>query len=121
MSKIISFQAYLPLGLILGEHEEIAGAIGIDQVDPEGNGRAAGIQVGDVLRAVTACQVTMEAPTWQLLAGGIGQPKTKRLMFTTDGVPLEQAIQAISSNRMDPEQRPMWLVLERLVENDNRI
>ena len=45
--------------------------------------------------------------------GGIGQPKTKRFMFATDGRPFEEVMDAVSSNRMDPEGRAVWLVLER--------
>lgn len=74
------------------------------------------IQEGDILRAVTACQTTMESPTWQLLAGGIGQPKTKRFMFSVDGRPLEEVLEAIGSNRMDVGNRDVVLVLERVDE-----
>jgi len=109
-SRITACQAYLPLGLILGEDEENLHRV--DEVAKGGNGEASGVHVGDILRAVTACQVTMEAPTWQLIAGGIGQPKTKRFMFSVDGVPFEQVMKAVVSNRMDPENRPLWLVLE---------
>lgn len=72
------------------------------------------MQQGDLLRAVTACQTTMETPTWQLLAGGIGQPKTKRFMFSVDGRPLEEVLDAVGSNRMDVSGRDVVLVLERV-------
>lgn len=110
-----AYQASLPLGLILGEHERIPGATAVDETVPDGNGHVAGVREGDILRAVTACQVTMETPTWQLIAGGIGQPKTKRFMFSTDGVAFEEVMEAVASNRMDPEQREVWLVVERKV------
>ena len=32
---------------------------------------------------------------------------------STDGRPFEEVMEAVSSNRMDPEGRPVWLVLER--------
>lgn len=67
-----------------------------------------------MLRAVTACQTTMETPTWQLLAGGIGQPKTKRFMFSVDGRPLEEVLDAVGSNRMDVARRDVVLVVERV-------
>jgi len=73
----------------------------------------AGVQENDIVRAITATQTTMETPTWQLLAGGIGQPKTKRFMYSVDGRPLEEVLAAIGSNRMDPDGRDVWLVLER--------
>ena len=78
------------------------------------NGNTAGVKDGDLLRACSACQMTMETPTWQLLAGGVGQPKTKRFMYATDGRPFEEVMDAVASNRMDPDGRDVWLVLERL-------
>ena len=53
----------------------------------------------------------MEMPTWQLLAGGIGVPKVKRFMFSADGQPFEQVMEAVGSNRQDP--RPVLFVIER--------
>lgn len=103
----------MPLGIILGESEEFPGAICVDEVARESNGEMAGVRVGDLLRACTACQVTMETPTWQLMAGGIGMPKTKRFMFSVDGRPFEEVMNAVASNRMDPDARPVVLVLER--------
>mmetsp|Transcript_14752 Transcript_14752/g.21654 ORF Transcript_14752/g.21654 Transcript_14752/m.21654 type:complete len:269 (-) Transcript_14752:479-1285(-) len=112
-SFIQAVQAPLPLGLILGEDETIPGAIRVDDIAEEGNGYAAGVKVGDLVRACTACQVIMETPTWQLLAGGIGQPKTKRFMYGTDGRPFEEVMDALGSNRMDPSGDNVWLVIER--------
>ena len=114
-SHIVTIQAPLPLGLVLGEDESIpAGMTSVDEVAAEGNGAAAGVKQGDIVRAITACQTTMETPTWQLLAGGIGQPKTKRFMYSVDGRPLEEVLDAIGSNRMDVQGRDVWLVLERM-------
>ena len=31
----------------------------------------------------------MEQPTWQIIAGGIGRPKTVRFMYSVDGRPFE--------------------------------
>lgn len=113
LSVILAVEAPLPLGIILGEDETLPGAIRVDEVIGDGNGAASGVKVGDLLRACTACQVTMEMPTWQIVAGGIGRPKTSRMMFSTDGRPFEEVMGAVGSNRMDPEGRPAWLVLER--------
>ncbi|KAL7448163.1 hypothetical protein ACHAWC_000406 [Mediolabrus comicus] len=113
-SRIITVQAPLPLGLVLGEDEALPGLTSVDEVAEDGNGAAAGIKQGDIVRAITACQTTMETPTWQLLAGGIGQPKTKRFMYSVDGRPLEEVLNAIGSNRMDAQERDVWLVLERI-------
>ena len=112
-TTIIAVQASLPLGIILGEDDEVKGGTCVDEVAPDSNGLSAGVQVGDLLRACTACQVSMSMPTWQLIAGGIGQPKTSRMMWSADGKPFEEVMEAIGSNRMDPEGRPVWLVLER--------
>jgi len=114
-SRIVAVQAPLPLGLVLGEDASIPGLTSVDEVAPDGNGDSAGIMQGDVLRAITACQTTMETPTWQLIAGGIGQPKTKRFMYSVDGRPLEEVLDAVGSNRMDVQGRDVWLVLERMI------
>ncbi len=112
-SKIIVVQAQLPLGLILGQSEDFPGLTTVDDIAEGSNGQSAGVKVGDILRACTACQVSMEMPTWQLMAGGIGRPKTSRMMFSTDGKVFEEVMDAIVSNQMDPNERPAWLVLER--------
>jgi hypothetical protein len=112
-SQILTCDASLPLGIILGESEDFRGLIVVDEVGEGSNGALAGVQVGDIVRACTACQAIMKAPTWQILAGGIGMPETCRFMYNIDGRPFEEVMQAIGSNRMDPEQRPVLLVLER--------
>mmetsp|Transcript_1560 Transcript_1560/g.3292 ORF Transcript_1560/g.3292 Transcript_1560/m.3292 type:complete len:248 (-) Transcript_1560:187-930(-) len=112
-SQILAVEALLPLGLVLGEHETIVGATSVDEVDGTGNAGSAGIMPGDVLRACTACQVSMSMPTWQLMMGGIGQPKTQRMMFSVDGKPFEEVMEAVSSNRMDQDMNPVVLVVER--------
>ncbi len=86
----------------------------IDEITPTSNAYIAGARQNDIVRAVTACQITMTTPTWQLLAGGIGQPKTKRFIYGVDGRPLEEVMDAVGSNRMDVEGRDVWLVLERV-------
>ena len=113
-SNIVTIQAPLPLGLVLGQDDSIPGLTSVDEVAAEGNGAAAGVKQGDIVRAITACQITMETPTWQLLAGGIGQPKTKRFVYSVDGRPLEEVLNAIGSNRNDVQGRDVWLVLERM-------
>lgn len=113
VSEIIALEASLPLGMILGEHEKIVGAVQVDEILEGSNADLAGIIVGDILRACTACQVTMTQPTWQLIAGGIGQPKTTRFMFSADKKPFEEIMDAIGSNRMDPSEQPLCLVMER--------
>ena len=112
-SRILVLESSLPLGLILGEHETLPGMTTIDEVAEGSNGQVSGFQVGDLIRACTACRMEMETPTWQLMAGGIGRPKTMRFMFSTDGKPFEQVMEALASNRMDPEGRSIVVVVER--------
>jgi hypothetical protein len=114
ISRIITVQANLPIGIVLSQDESLPGITVVDEVAEDSNGMQAGIKVGDILRACTACQVSMDMPTWQLMAGGIGRPKTTRMMFSLDGKPLEEVMNALASNNMDPQKRPSWLVLERL-------
>lgn len=112
-SRITVVESALPIGVILGESEQFPLTTVVDEVGEGSNGGAAGLQVGDLVRAFTACKVEMEMPTWQILAGGIGMPKTKRFMYSADGRPFEEVMEAIASNRQDPEQRPVLMVIER--------
>lgn len=112
-SNIIVCEAFLPLGIILGESETQAGMTVVDEVAEGSNGGASGVQVGDIVRAFTACRVEMDQPLWQVMAGGIGRPKTMRFMYGSDRNPFEQVMEAIGSNRMDPEGRPVIIVIER--------
>ena len=112
-SRILVCEATLPIGMILGESEEFGATTTVDAVAEGSNAKAAGVRVGDLIRAFTACKVEMEMPTWQILAGGIGVPKTKRFMYSADGRPFEEVMEAIASNRQDPEQRPVLFVIER--------
>lgn len=112
-SYILTLEAPLPLGLILGESDEINGTINVDDITEGSNGQSAGILKNDIIRACTACRIEMSTPTWQLIIGGIGQPKTVRFMYSIDNQPFNTVIDAIGSNRMDPNQRPVFLVIER--------
>lgn len=106
-------EASLPLGLILGESEDFVGAVTVDEIADDSNAARAGLQIGDLVRAFTACRMEMEQPTWQLIAGGIGRPKMFRFMYSSDNKVFEEVMDAIGSNRMDPEGRPVLLVLEK--------
>lgn len=117
ISRILAVRAALPLGIVLGQEDPLPGfrmpPVTVDDLAEGGNGANAGIEIGDLLRACTACQVTMEQPTWQLIAGGIGRPKTTRMMSSTDDKPFEEVMDIVASNAMDPEAREVWLVVER--------
>lgn len=116
-SRIMVFEANLPVGVILGESEEFGATTVVDAVAEESNAKVAGLEVGDLIRAFTACRVEMEMPTWQIIAGGIGIPKTKRFMYLADGRPFEEVMEAVGSNRQDPEERPVLFVVERKEES----
>ena len=119
-STLIRAEIPLPMGMILGE-SVVEGVYGknitvttVDEVND--NSQAVGLlQPGDVLRCTTATQVQMTTPTWQLLVGGIGQPKTVRFMYACDGSrsSFEEVMGAIKSNSQDPEGRPAIIVVER--------
>ncbi|KAL7447853.1 hypothetical protein ACHAWC_000155, partial [Mediolabrus comicus] len=51
-SRILTIQAPLPLGLVLGEDEALPGLTSVDEVAADGNGAAAGIKQGDIVRAI---------------------------------------------------------------------
>jgi hypothetical protein len=112
-SYIMTLAAPLPLGILLGESEEFAGTIVVDEVVEGSNGELARVKEGDLIRAFTACKMEMELPTWQLIAGGIGRPKTVRFMYSADNRPFEEVMDAVGSNRMDPDERAVILVVER--------
>lgn len=112
-SRILTIEASLPIGVILGESDKFGATIAVDEVAQGSSGEASGLRQGDLVRAFTACKVEMEMPTWQLLAGGIGVPKTKRFMYSADGRPFEEVLDAVASNRQDPNERPILLVIER--------
>jgi hypothetical protein len=112
-SFITVCEASLPLGIVLGESEVFPGTVSVDEVADGSNGDLAGIRVGDLVRAATACRMEMVLATWQVIAGGIGIPKTKRFMYSVDNRPFEEVMDALASNRLDPENRPAFLVIER--------
>jgi hypothetical protein len=115
-SFLMTIESPLPLGILLGECDD--GFISIDEVAEGSHGSKAGLQPNDLVRAITACKMEMELPTWQLMAGGIGIPKTKRFLYSVDHKPLEEVMAAVASNRMDPNGRPMLLVIERVMQQD---
>jgi len=117
-SEIIRVDVPLPLGIVLGQ-EAGETTVSIDEIDSSANAvSSAKLRVGDILRCCSATTTQMSTPTWQLLVGGIGQPKTVRFMYSCDGERsnFEEVLEAISSNRMDVEGRDVVLVLERKIE-----
>lgn len=58
-SKILLCEAAFPLGILLGEHQQLEGMTTVDEVVAGSNGELAGIKEGDLLRACTACKVEL--------------------------------------------------------------
>mmetsp|Transcript_11821 Transcript_11821/g.15449 ORF Transcript_11821/g.15449 Transcript_11821/m.15449 type:complete len:271 (-) Transcript_11821:896-1708(-) len=118
-SIILRVDLPLPLGIVIGEEfDKTSGSalVTVDEIDSEVNEMAVNLlQAGDIIRGCSATQTQMSTPTWQLVAGGIGQPKTVRFMYSCDDRPFEEVMEAIKSNRMDPQGRPCVLVIERKI------
>lgn len=117
-SEIVKVEVRVPCGLILEEQADAG--VAVVEVGAGSNAEQAGVRVGDRLRATSAVRLQMEMPTWQLVAGGIGRPKSFRFIFGCDlvGPPprsFDDVLAAVASNRDDPDQRPALLVLERLM------
>ena len=56
----------------------------------------------------------MTDPTWQLMMGGIGQPKLQKMLFATQDEPFEKVMAAIASNAREQQGNgQVVLVLER--------
>ena len=119
-SELVRFEVPVPMGLLL-EEGEIVGSVVVLEVAPDSAAAAAGLRAGDLLRATSAVRQQMEMPTWSLLGGGIGRPRSFRFIYGADlaGPPprqFEEVLAALASNRDDPERRPATLVVERAVD-----
>ena len=119
-AQLIKFEVEVPCGVILQESDDAGGRpiVVVGAVGEGSNAEAAGLRPGDILRATSAVRQQMEMPTWQLLGGGIGRPKTFRFIFGADldakpARDFEEVLGAVGSNRLDPQGRPAILVVER--------
>ena len=118
-AQLIKFEVEVPCGVILQESDDAGGRpiVVVGAVGEGSNAEAAGLRPGDILRATSAVRQQMEMPTWQLLGGGIGRPKTFRFIFGADldakpARDFEEVLGAVGSNRLDPQGRPAILVVE---------
>ena len=115
-SALFALEVAVPCGVILERQDDAT--VVVDEVAAASNAARAGVRAGDILRATTACTPRMEMPTWQLLGGGIGRPKMSRFVFGADldAAPprtFDDVLEAVASNRLDPDGRPAILVVER--------
>ena len=125
-SELLRFDLPLPMGMVIevcdeedGEEEEVEvyaqSRVRVGEVLDGGSAVTGGVKAGDIVRAVTAVQMKMDQPLWQLVGGGIGRPKAVRFMYTTDGKPFEEVMGAIQSNNQDAGGRPAVVVIERAI------
>ena len=104
-AQLIKFEVEVPCGVILQESDDAGGRpiVVVGAVGEGSNAEAAGLRPGDILRATSAVRQQMEMPTWQLLGGGIGRPKTFRFIFGADldakpARDFEEVLGAVGSN-----------------------
>ncbi|KAK9819260.1 hypothetical protein WJX81_006412 [Elliptochloris bilobata] len=112
-SRVLTLDVILPLGLTFEELDE-GSLVVVDVADGSHAGRA-GVRTGDILRGTTAVRMQMEYPTANLVFGGVGRPKLKKLLFPTSSPsgmrPLVLCMGAIRSNEQLDNRA--CLVLER--------
>ena len=116
-STLLCCRLDMPLGMLLEESEDDDGSKGamvVAELIDEGSAKAGGVMVGDLLRATTAMTMRMSYPTWQLMMGGVGQPKMQKILFGAQGEPFEKVMAAIGSNAREQQGNgQVVLVLER--------
>ncbi|KAK3275944.1 hypothetical protein CYMTET_15957 [Cymbomonas tetramitiformis] len=115
-SELFAVELEIPVGAVLEEKEE-DGFVVVEEVSEGGSAEAAGLQRGDILRAVSACVATMKYPTGNILLGGIGRPGFKRALVTlqvgeeSDGQQFGKTLAAIGTHAK--AERDLILVIER--------
>lgn len=113
-SEFVQLNISVPLGLRIIETDD--GDILIEGALP-GYGADGQVEPGDLVRAVTAYrQVVSGAPMWQQVISytPVGEIKTKRLIFRTEGATYADVRDAIASHRQEEGGNGMvTLVVER--------
>ena len=115
-SSLLCVRLDMPLGMLLEEEETgaLSGAMVVGECLEEGSAQAGGVREGDVLRATTACSMQMSYPTWQLMMGGVGQPRLQKILFAAQDEPFEKVMAAIASNMREQQGNgQVVLLLER--------
>lgn len=121
-SSIQTLSLPLPLGLDLEQSPE-DGLIKVVDISGTASADGENIQIGDILRGVTAREKRMAYPGFQVAMGGIGKPQLVTSFIPCKrGIDLEYVLQAIGSMKTtatshpDPamfEEGKATLVLER--------
>ena len=120
-SRLVVCALPLPLGVVFEERDRR-----VVVVEITADGSAAALppsaprpRPGDVLRAVSACIITMEYSGLNLLGGGNGRPRTRRVAYRVDDEAtfgdqsFAQALAAVKSNARAGRGDDVTLVLER--------
>ncbi|KAL6751844.1 hypothetical protein V8C86DRAFT_2768585, partial [Haematococcus lacustris] len=109
-SSLVTVTLRSPMGLVL--EESAPACVQVAEVVPGGAAATAQVRVGDRVRAVTAATMQMTYPTVNLLLGGVGRPRLKRVALPATGRSLAWVSGALRSNA-DLEGGQATLVLER--------
>ncbi|KAJ9517522.1 hypothetical protein QJQ45_024995 [Haematococcus lacustris] len=109
-SSLVTVTLRSPMGLVL--EESAPACVQVAEVVPGGAAATAQVRVGDRVRAVTAATMQMTYPTANLLLGGVGRPRLKRVALPATGRSLAWVSGALRSNA-DLEGGQATLVLER--------
>ena len=105
-SELVNVKLQLPLGMDL-EEEEMTGRIVVTGISGTGSADGKNVQVGDILRAVTAREKRMAYPEGNVVLGGIGRPQ-----MVTSFVPIDKnvdfgtVLEAIKSNMLTSDSSP---------------
>mmetsp|Transcript_84262 Transcript_84262/g.149266 ORF Transcript_84262/g.149266 Transcript_84262/m.149266 type:complete len:179 (-) Transcript_84262:172-708(-) len=115
-SSLLCVRLDEPFDLGLGLHKEgpAEGNFYVTALEESKLRRASGIQVGDIIRATTSVQMGMSYPLWQLILGGVGQPKRQKVLLEIKGQSPQNVITAVNSNlRENDANGQVVVVLER--------
>jgi len=116
-SRLMSFTAFLPLGMRLAGQSRPAALppadadlVVVEEVDLRGEADVLGIRAGDVLRAVSYVGTGPEPGWLDQMLGAKAMPMKK--VMKCDGRSVEEVTEALQSNRESPDGR-LVLLLER--------
>ncbi|KAF8057257.1 hypothetical protein HT031_006065 [Scenedesmus sp. PABB004] len=112
-ARLVTLSLRFPLGLVL-ERSADGGAV-VGELTPGGAADAAGVRLGDALRATTAMAMQMTYPAVNLLLGGVGRPRLVKMLLPAAAVPFPKLLDAVRSNTADAGgDGTVALVLERV-------
>ena len=111
-SSLETVKLPLPLGIDLEQSPE-DGLIKVVGISGSGSADGKNVQVGDVLRGVTAREKRMAYPGSQVAMGGIGQPQLVTSFIPCKrSIELDYVLEAIGSMRTTANSHPDPAMLE---------